>query len=170
MIPADPCMTFDPRNVLRSVQGYLLPYLVAIGNSWAIWPVVEPSWPLHDIWPHQCTTLRSGVLPTKLGCHRVFLSNLIPIDPTWPLHDLWPHHCTTLWPLYDLRPKEYIIFRSEVLPIKFGSQRAFLKQFDFQMTFDLWSRHLEKLTTNLGGLFPTTYQVSARCVEALWNA
>ena len=65
----------------------------------------------HGLWPQQCINFWSGVLPTKFGSHRAFLSNLTPVDASWPLHDLWPHHCTTL--------------RSGVPPTKFGSHRAF---------------------------------------------
>ena len=33
---------------------------VAIGHFWGMWPLVDPSWPLHDLWPQQCITLWSG--------------------------------------------------------------------------------------------------------------
>ena len=33
LTPADPCMTFDPSNALRSGQGFFLPNLVALGHS-----------------------------------------------------------------------------------------------------------------------------------------
>ena len=87
----------------HSGQGFFPPKMVAIGYSWTIWPLVDPRWPLHDLPPQQCITLRSGVLPTK-----------------------------------------------------FGSHRTFLRQIDLWMTFDLWSGRFEKLTTNLGGPYPTT--------------
>ena len=61
----DPCMTFDPINALHFGQGFLLANLVAIGHSWAIWPLLDSSWPLHDLWPQECITLQSGILPTK---------------------------------------------------------------------------------------------------------
>ena len=62
-----------------------------------------------------------------------FLSNLVDIghylaiwplvDPGLPQRDFWPQQCITLW--------------SGVLPTKFGSHKAFLRQFDLWMTFDL---------------------------------
>ena len=57
----NPCMTFEPINALPFGQGFFLPNLVAVGHSGAIWPLVDPGWPLHDIWPHHCTTLWSRV-------------------------------------------------------------------------------------------------------------
>ena len=54
---------------------------VAVGHCWA-------SWPLHDLWPQQCITLWSEVLPTKFSDQRA-LSKLTPtwpqLTPTWPL-------------------------------------------------------------------------------------
>ena len=85
----DPCMTFDPSNELHVDQGFFLLNLVAIRHFQAIWPLVDLSWPLHDLWPQQCITLWSGVLPTKFGSHRELLSKLTPtwpqLTPTWPL-------------------------------------------------------------------------------------
>ena len=55
---------------------------------------IDPSWPVHDLWPHQFTNF-SRVLPTKFSHHRAYLNN----DPNltgWPLHNLWPHQCTAL--------------------------------------------------------------------------
>ena len=109
---ADPCMTSDPSNALRSGQGFSPPNLVAVGHCWAIWPLLDPGWPLHDLWPQRCISLWSGVPPTKFGGHRALLSKLTLLDPIWPLHDLWPQQCITLW--------------SEILPTKFGGHRAFL--------------------------------------------
>ena len=80
LTPADPCMTLDPSNELH-FEGFFLPNLVAIHHFWAIWPLVDPGWPLHDHWPQQCITLWSGVLPNKFGGHRALLSKL---TPTWP--------------------------------------------------------------------------------------
>ena len=110
--PSWPHMTFDPSNVLLLGQGFFLPNLVTVGHSWVFWPLVDPGWPLHDLRPQHCTTLWSGVLPTKFGGHRSFLNNLMPSWPRLTHHDLWPYQCTTL--------------RSGVLPTKFGSHRAFL--------------------------------------------
>ena len=73
MTPADTCMTSDPINALHSGQEFFLPNLVAIRHSWAVWPLVDPGCSLCDLWPQQCTTLRSGFLSTKFGSHRAFL-------------------------------------------------------------------------------------------------
>ena len=90
------------------------------------WPFIIPVWPLtpamcyslvrsscHLIWwplgislGEQYITFWSGVLPTKLGSHKAFLSNLISgwlwVTPAWPLTPAI--HYITLW--------------SGVLPIK----------------------------------------------------
>ena len=156
----------------------------------SIWPVVDPSWPLHDLWPQQCITLWSRVLPTKFGGLRAFLSNLTSgwpwLTPTWPLTP--PMHYTQVrgssyqslvvighswaiwslvdpgWPLRDLRPQQCITLWSGVLPTKFGSHRAFLRQIDLWMTFDLWSGRFEKLTHKPQGpipYHPTKFQLDA---------
>ena len=57
-------------------QRFFLSNLVAIVHSCAIWPLVDPGWPLHDLWPQLCITLWSGALPTKFGDHRAFLKQL----------------------------------------------------------------------------------------------
>ena len=86
---ADLCMTFDSSNALRSGHGFFPPNLVAIGHCWANWPLLDPSWPLHDLWPQQCIMFWSGILLTKFGGHRALLSNLTPgwprMTPAWPL-------------------------------------------------------------------------------------
>ena len=50
LTPADPYMTFDPNNALRSGQGFFPPNLVAIGhllsNLTPTWPQLTPTWPL----------------------------------------------------------------------------------------------------------------------------
>ena len=62
-------------------------YVLVRGSSHQIWwPLgivkqIDPSWPLHDLWPQQCITLWSGDLPTKFGGHRALSSKL---TPTWP--------------------------------------------------------------------------------------
>ena len=63
---ADPCMNFDLSNALRSGHGFFPPNLVAIGHCLANWPLLDPSWPLHDLWPQQCITLWSVILPTQI--------------------------------------------------------------------------------------------------------
>ena len=93
---------------------------------------------------------------------RFFLLNVAAIWHSWPILTVDPG-----WPLYDLWPLECIAFQSGVLPAKFGSNRAFLRQIDLCITFDLWSGRFEKLTTNLGTHFLHLYQVSAWCIESL---
>ena len=59
---------------------------MTIGYFKAIWPLVDPWWPLHDLWPQQCTTLWPGVLFTKFGSHRAFLRQIdlwMTFDPRW---------------------------------------------------------------------------------------
>ena len=96
LTPVNPCMTFDLINTQHFSQWFPLQNLVATGHSWAIWPLVDLSWSLHDLWPHQFILLQSEhgfFLPAKFS-----LSQDIPegFDPSWPLHDLWPHQCPTL--------------------------------------------------------------------------
>ena len=105
-------MTFNPNNALRSGQGFFLPNLVAIGHCLANWPLLDPSWPLHDLWSQQCITLWSVILPTKFGGHRALLSKLTPSWPQLTLHVFWPQQCITPW--------------SVILPTKFGDHRVFL--------------------------------------------
>ena len=137
-------MTFDPSNVLHFGQGFFLSYLVARGHFYAIWPLVDPGWSLHVLWPQQCIILWSGVVPTKFGSHNSFLSNLTSGSgwPHWLLHDLWPQQCILLW--------------WGIVPTKFGSHRAFLRQLDLWMTFDLWWGHCKNMLSNLG---PTPYPI-----------
>ena len=70
-------------------MGSFLPNLVATGHFWRIWPLVDPDWPLHHLWPQQWVTLWSGLLPTKFGGYTAFLSNLTSgwpwQTPAWPL-------------------------------------------------------------------------------------
>ena len=47
------------------------------GQYLEAWPT-DPRWPLHDLWPQQCTTLWSMVLFTKFGNHRAFLRQIDP--------------------------------------------------------------------------------------------
>ena len=85
----DPCKTFDPTNALHSGLGFFLQNLVATGHFQVISHLVDPGWPLHDFWPQQWVTHWPGVLPTKFGGHRAFLSNLTSarpwLTPAWPL-------------------------------------------------------------------------------------
>ena len=57
--------------------------------------LLDPSWPLCDLWPQQCITLWSRILPTKFGGHRSFLSNL---TPGWPqMTPAWPFDPSNAW-------------------------------------------------------------------------
>ena len=107
LTPEDPCMTFNPINVLHCSQGFSLPNLVVMGHSQAFWPMVDPGLPLHILWPHQCIILLSRVLPTKSSSHSLgqqgfFLPNLIALGHSWAIWPLldpgWPltlsMHCT----------------------------------------------------------------------------
>ena len=78
LTPTDLYMTFDPSNALRFGQEFFPPNLVAIGHLLAFWTLVDPRWPLHDLWPQQCTTLWPGFPLTKFGSHRVFLRQIDP--------------------------------------------------------------------------------------------
>ena len=88
--------------------------MVAIWHFWAILPLVNPSWPLPDLWRHQYITLWSWVRPTIFGGHGAFLRNLTSGWPflicTWP----WPQQCIMLW--------------SWVLSTIFGGHRALLSK------------------------------------------
>ena len=86
-------MTFDPSNTLRFDQVFFPPNLVAIGHFYAIWPLLDPRWPLHDFWTQQCTTLWSGVLLTKFGSHRAFprrIDSFMTYDPRWGCFENMP--------------------------------------------------------------------------------
>ena len=87
LTPADLCVTFDPSNALCFGQGFFLPNLGATGHSLAIWPLVDPYMTFNH---SKCTSLRSGVLPTKFGAHRAIWAL---VYPGWPLHDLCPQQC-----------------------------------------------------------------------------
>ena len=132
-------MTFDPSNVLISGQRFFLQHLVVIGHSWATWPLVDPSCPLHDLWPHHCTILRSGVLPTKFGFHTAFLCNL---TTGWP----WDQHTGML--VSGLTPADPCMTFHPIIALHFS--RGFfppnlvaikgipIKQLNLWMTFHLW--------------------------------
>ena len=127
--PHLPDMTFHPSIALHFDQGFILSNLVAIGHSWAIWLLVDLSWPLYDLWTQHCTSLWSGVHSTKFGCHRAFLNSFTPSWPQLTLNDLWP--------------QKYITLQSGVLPTNFDSHRVFLKQLELWMTFALrWDRFM----------------------------
>ena len=88
--PPIPAMSYTLKD-----QGFFLikfgGHTVFLSNL-TIWPLVDPGWSMHDLWPKQCITvitLCSGVLPTKFGGHGALLSKLTPtwpqLIPTWPL-------------------------------------------------------------------------------------
>ena len=158
LTPDDNCMTLHPNNALHSGHGFFVPNLVTIGIRKKFDWCLTPSDPCMTFDPHECTTLQSRVLPTKFGRLRAFPSNLTcltPYDPTWPLT---PSIQYTL------------AFGQGFFPPNLVTRMTFLKQFDLWMTFDLWSGHFEKLTTNLRVHSLPPYQVLAWCVEALRNA
>ena len=110
---ADPYMTLDPSNALYSSLGYFPPNLVAIGHFQANWPLEGPGWPLHDLWPHQCITLWSGILPKKIWGTNVISKQfdlwLTPADPSRPLTPSM--HYTLVWGCF----------------YQFGGHRVFLR-------------------------------------------
>ena len=85
--------------------------------------------------------LCSGILPTKFCGHRVFPSNLTPVDPRGPLHGLWPQQCTTLW--------------SGVLFTK--------------LTYDPSWGHFENTPTNLVGPSPTPMPTFSSIPQSMTN-
>ena len=136
---------------------------------------------MHDLWPQQCITFWSWVLPTKCGGHRALLSKIDPyLTPADPYMAFEPQQCITVWsgilptkfgghraflsnltlvdpgwPLHDLWPQQCTTLWSGVLLTKFGCHRALLRQIDPWMTFDpRWGR-FENMPTNLVGPSPT---------------
>ena len=93
---ADLCMTFNLSNALCFGQGYFLPNLAAIGHSLAIWPLIDPGWPLHDLRPQQCTTLPQWF----------FQPNLVPIAHSWAI---W-HLVDPVWPCMTFDPSNALFF------------------------------------------------------------
>ena len=69
--------------------------LVDTDHFLADWPLVDPGWPLHDLWLQHCTTLWSGFLLIKFDSQNAFLEWPL-VDPGWPQHDLLLQPCTTL--------------------------------------------------------------------------
>ena len=66
LTPAGPCMTFDPSNALHSGQGFFPPNVVAIGHCWANWPLLDPSWHLHNLNPSNALHYGQGFFPPSL--------------------------------------------------------------------------------------------------------
>ena len=105
------------------VGGFFLLNLVAIEHCLANLPLLDPSWPRHDLWPQHCIMLWSGILLPNLVATG-HISNLTPtwprLTPTWPLtpamhyalvggssYQIWWPYLNILtpgWPLHDLWP------------------------------------------------------------------
>ena len=100
-------MTFHPSIALHFGQGFFLPNFVAIGHSWAIWPLVDPGWPLHVLWPHQCTLFWSGC----------FLPNLVVIEHSWAI---WPL-LTPVDPCMTFDPGNALHFSQQFFPPNLGA-------------------------------------------------
>ena len=112
LTPTHPYMHSSwPQQCFTFRSGFQLNLVTIIRHFWAIWPLIDPSWPLHDLLPINALQCSQGF----------FLINLVgkQFDPSWPIHDLWPQQCITL--------------RSSVLTIKFGGHRVFPKQRDLWM-------------------------------------
>ena len=76
-----PTWPVTPAMRYALIKGFSTKY----GGLRAFLSNLTPGWPhmtLHDLWPLECITLWSGVLPTKFGDHRVFISNF---TSRWPL-------------------------------------------------------------------------------------
>ena len=145
--------------------------VLIIIRSKTIWPLNDLGLPMHDRWPNQYSTLQSGALPIKFGCHRALLNSLTLGSS---VHEVWPHQRTlwsrffpyeiwlpwgffwAIWP--QLTPANPCMTFDPgihftlvgVLPTKFGGQRASLKQLDLWMTFDLWWGSFENMPTKSG--------------------
>ena len=121
----DHSMTVDLRNAF-TLWSAVLP--TKFGSHRAFLSNLTFGWiqvTLLDLWLHQCAMLYSGLLPTKSCGHMAFLSNL---TSGWP-------RLTHAWPL---TPSNALHSDQGVLPTKFGGRRAFLRQIDLWMTFNLW--------------------------------
>ena len=80
-----------------------------------MWPLIDPIWPLHDLQPQQCTTLRPRILPTKSGSHRHSCVIWPLVDPCMTFHSsnalffrlrfllnlVVTRHSWVIWPLVD---------------------------------------------------------------------
>ena len=144
-------MIFDPSNALNFGQGFFSPNLVAIWHCQANWPLLDPSWPLHDLWPKQCIMLWSGVLPTKFGGHRPLSSKF---TPTWP-------QLTPVWPLTPAM--HYALVRSSFHQIC----SAALATFNGLVHFYTYRAFLRNLTSDLPQLTPAWPLTPA--MSTLWS-
>ena len=108
--------------------------------------MVDPGWPLHDLWPQQCTTLWSGVLLTNFGSHRVLLRQIDPwmtFDPRLSRFENMPTNLVGTfptpmptfssipdpgWSVPDLWPQQCIMLWSGILDTKIGGHRALLSK------------------------------------------
>ena len=104
-------VTFDPPMHFTLVSGssdLWCPQII-LGKLTSVWPQMTPEWPF----PHHYIMLWSGVLPTKFGSHRAFLSNLTfggpQMTPAWPLT---PAMCDTLVKGTFFQPNFEVIWHS----------------------------------------------------------
>ena len=104
---------------------------LVIRHFWAIWPLVNSCWPVHDLWP-------SNELFSGQHGQGFFPPNLVAIGHClayWPLLD-------PSWSLHDLRPQQCITLSSGVFPTKFGGHMALLSKLTPSWTswlqHDLW--------------------------------
>ena len=55
-----------PSNELRFDQGFFYKIMLPQRNNWAIWPLVDPSYPLHDLWLRNALHLNQRFFLPKL--------------------------------------------------------------------------------------------------------
>ena len=138
--------------LFHSGQGFFRPNLVAIALYEVFRPLVDPTWPLCDLWPQHWAPLWSGI-PLKLVAIGyslvIFTSGWPHMIPMWSLTStlcssqgfFWPNlmvigYSTVLWSLVDLRwplcdlwPHHCVPFWSGV-PTKIWWLEGTVKQFD----------------------------------------
>ena len=119
-----PQYDFWSSNASHNIQWFFLPNLVVLCHLWAIWPLVDLNWPQHDLWSQQCINHTLVRVSIKSGNHRDFMKYL---TSDWP----W------LKFLHDLELQQCVMLNSGVLPTKFCSHRAFLRELNLWMTLDL---------------------------------
>ena len=140
LTPPDPCIIFDPSMHYALVNGssYQIWWPSGIPRQFDLWLILADPCMTFD--PTNAIHSGQGFFPPNLVAIGHSWTIWPLVDPGWPLHDLRPQQCITLW--------------SGVLPTKFGNHRAFLRQIDLWMTFDLCSGHLENMLLSLGGPAP----------------
>ena len=90
--------------------------------------LADPSWPLHELWIHQCITLLSEVFPAKFGAHRVFLN----LTSGWPL--------TGSLQIYALKPHVPVPYYTPMPTFSSIPQTAYIQYFssvDFKSNLNL---------------------------------